>query len=79
MLGAIISPAPNIDIIIDIIESRYGLEYVAPAAPALNIIDDYSEREGEEEELQRKGIINICVCGLLLLLIIVLFGGIYYI
>ena len=54
MIRAAISPAANIDIIIIINsikgketegESKHVLKYGAPAAPALNIIDNYFERE----------------------------------
>ena len=55
MIRAAISPAANIDIIINSIkgketegESKHVLKYAA-AAPALNIIDNYFEREGEKE------------------------------
>ena len=47
---------------------------LSPAPNIIDIILKVSE-ESEEGEVERKRVINICVCGLLLL-IIGLFGGI---
>ena len=57
-------------------EERAGGFDKGAQALAENIID---KREEKEAEVERKEIINICVCGLLLLLIIGLFDDIDYI
>ena len=73
--GACQRPAPNI---INIIkregEEREGGFDKGGQAPSANIIDNYFEREEEREgEVERKGIINICVYDLLIIY------GIYFI
>ena len=50
---------------------EYGFQYGAAVMAPLNVIDNIVKRKGQVE---RKIMINICVCGLLLLLIIRLFG-----
>ena len=60
------SPAPNIINIIEREREKDGGfdEGALTVAPA-NIIDNYLERE--EREVERKGIVYVCVCGLLII------------